>query len=48
MAALKDRTEFVPFILFAILAGIVAYAMIKGRPHYLTQAEQDAIYGKNV
>jgi len=44
MANIRDNTAIIPFVLFGILAAIVAYAIIKGRPRYLSQAEQDKLY----
>ena len=43
---IKDYTALIPFVLFAIFAGIVIYGIIKGSSKKLTQAEKDEIYSK--
>ncbi len=47
MANIKDHTALIPFILFVLFGGIIVYAIIKGQPKKLSQAELDAIYAKN-
>jgi hypothetical protein len=47
MATIKDHTGLIPFILFALLGGIVIYAIIKGSPKKMSAEEQSKLFGDN-
>ncbi len=46
MALKKDLTRLVPFALFVLFAGVIAFAIIKGSPKKLSKEEIEEIYKK--
>ncbi len=43
MAQIKDKTALIPFVLFAIFAGLIAYSIIKGTKKVVIDEPEDNV-----
>jgi hypothetical protein len=46
MIKLRDKTELIPFILFAIFVGVITFCIIKGTRKGTVQMKEDVLYIK--